>query len=116
MRQVILWVEDPSKKKKLFAILQDPKHFKPPVIVFVDSKMGADLLAQAVQKVCVHMLLSISYTHYCFVWNCMFVCVYVCVYFEHVCVHRIHIIHVLQTPNIVWLSLMRVTDWLNTVT
>ncbi|XP_063956097.1 probable ATP-dependent RNA helicase DDX59 isoform X2 [Lytechinus pictus] len=52
VKQVILWVEEPSKKKKLFAILQDPKHFRPPALVFVNSKLGADLLAQAVEKCC----------------------------------------------------------------
>ncbi|XP_071507115.1 probable ATP-dependent RNA helicase DDX59, partial [Diadema antillarum] len=52
VKQIILWVEEPSKKKKLFAVLQDPKHFSPPLIIFVDSKMGADLLAQAVEKSC----------------------------------------------------------------
>ncbi|XP_041465090.1 probable ATP-dependent RNA helicase DDX59 isoform X1 [Lytechinus variegatus] len=52
VKQVILWVEEPSKKKKLFAILQDPKHFRPPALVFVNSKPGADLLAQAVGKSC----------------------------------------------------------------
>lgn len=51
VKQIVLWVEDKSKKKHLFSILQDPKHFTPPVVVFVDSKMGADLLAEAVQKV-----------------------------------------------------------------
>ena len=51
VKQIILWVEDKSKKKRLFSILQDSKHFRPPVVVFVDSKMGADLLAEAIQKV-----------------------------------------------------------------
>ncbi|XP_005073490.1 probable ATP-dependent RNA helicase DDX59 [Mesocricetus auratus] len=51
VRQIILWVEDPGKKKKLFEILNDKKLFKPPVLVFVDCKLGADLLSEAVQKV-----------------------------------------------------------------
>lgn len=51
VKQVVMWVEDKSKKKHLFSILQDSRHFKPPVVVFVASKMGADLLAEAVQKV-----------------------------------------------------------------
>lgn len=51
VKQLVLWVEDKSKKKHLFSILQDSRHFKPPVVVFVASKMGADLLAEAVQKV-----------------------------------------------------------------
>ncbi|KAF7470106.1 probable ATP-dependent RNA helicase DDX59 [Marmota monax] len=51
VRQIILWVEDPAKKKKLFEILNDKKLFKPPVLVFVDCRLGADLLSEAVQKV-----------------------------------------------------------------
>lgn len=51
VKQVVLWVEDKSKKKRLFSILQDSKHFRPPIVVFVDSKMGADLLAEAVCEV-----------------------------------------------------------------
>ncbi|XP_003792348.1 probable ATP-dependent RNA helicase DDX59 [Otolemur garnettii] len=51
VRQIILWVEDPAKKKKLFEILNDKKLFKPPVLVFVDCKLGADLLSEAVQKI-----------------------------------------------------------------
>ncbi|XP_029211500.2 probable ATP-dependent RNA helicase DDX59 [Acropora millepora] len=57
VKQVVLWVEDKSKKKRLFSILQDSKHFRPPIVVFVDSKMGADLLAEAVCEVCeIHCL------------------------------------------------------------
>ncbi|XP_055090832.1 probable ATP-dependent RNA helicase DDX59 isoform X3 [Symphalangus syndactylus] len=51
VRQIILWVEDPAKKKKLFEILNDKKLFKPPVLVFVDCKLGADLLSEAVEKI-----------------------------------------------------------------
>lgn len=51
VRQIVLWVEEPAKKKKLFEILNDKKLFKPPVLVFVDCKLGADLLSEAVQKV-----------------------------------------------------------------
>ncbi|XP_010980505.1 probable ATP-dependent RNA helicase DDX59 isoform X1 [Camelus dromedarius] len=51
VRQIVLWVEDPAKKKKLFEILNDKKLFKPPVLVFVDCKLGADLLSEAVEKI-----------------------------------------------------------------
>ncbi|XP_014889711.1 putative ATP-dependent RNA helicase DDX59 [Poecilia latipinna] len=51
VRQILLWVEEPSKKKKLFEILNDNKLFLPPVVVFVDCKLGADLLCEAVAKV-----------------------------------------------------------------
>uniref|UniRef100_A0A6P8HX19 RNA helicase n=1 Tax=Actinia tenebrosa TaxID=6105 RepID=A0A6P8HX19_ACTTE len=52
VKQLVLWVEEKSKKKHLFSILNDSKHFKPPVVVFVDSKIGADMLAEAIQKMC----------------------------------------------------------------
>ncbi|CAH1254758.1 DDX59 [Branchiostoma lanceolatum] len=52
VKQTVMWVEENSKKKMLFTILQDPKHYQPPVLVFVDSRMGADLLAEAVQTKC----------------------------------------------------------------
>uniref|UniRef100_A0A3Q0RJZ3 RNA helicase n=1 Tax=Amphilophus citrinellus TaxID=61819 RepID=A0A3Q0RJZ3_AMPCI len=51
VRQILLWVEEPSKKKKLFEILNDSKLYQPPVVVFVESKLGADLLCEAVVKV-----------------------------------------------------------------
>ncbi|XP_060630558.2 probable ATP-dependent RNA helicase DDX59 [Anolis sagrei] len=51
VRQIILWVEEPSKKKKLFEILNDKKLFKPPILVFVECKLGADLLSDAVHKI-----------------------------------------------------------------
>ncbi|XP_036210856.1 probable ATP-dependent RNA helicase DDX59 isoform X2 [Myotis myotis] len=51
VRQIVLWVEEPAKKKKLFEILNDKKLFQPPVLVFVDCRLGADLLSEAVQKV-----------------------------------------------------------------
>ncbi|XP_033125171.1 probable ATP-dependent RNA helicase DDX59 [Anneissia japonica] len=52
VKHTVLWVEDPSKKKKLFTILQDPKHYKPPLVVFVDSKLGCEMLAQTIRKIC----------------------------------------------------------------
>ncbi|MBN3279372.1 DDX59 helicase, partial [Polyodon spathula] len=51
VRQIVLWVEEPSKKKKLFEILNDSKLYHPPVLVFVDCKLGADLLCDAIHKV-----------------------------------------------------------------
>ncbi|KAK7889810.1 hypothetical protein WMY93_025370 [Mugilogobius chulae] len=51
VRQILLWVEEPSKKKKLFDILHDSKLYQPPVVVFVSCKLGADLLCEAVAKV-----------------------------------------------------------------
>eukprot|EP00069_Balaena_mysticetus_P011187 bmy_21107T0 len=37
--------------KYVFLMFQDKKLFKPPVLVFVDCKLGADLLSEAVQKI-----------------------------------------------------------------
>lgn len=51
VKQVIIWVEDKSKKKRLFSLLKDSKYFTPPILVFVDSRLGADMLSEAVQKV-----------------------------------------------------------------
>uniref|UniRef100_A0A3P9MIY8 RNA helicase n=1 Tax=Oryzias latipes TaxID=8090 RepID=A0A3P9MIY8_ORYLA len=51
IKQILLWVEEPSKKKKLFEILNDSKLYQPPVVVFVECKAGADLLCEAVSKV-----------------------------------------------------------------
>jgi ATP-dependent RNA helicase DDX59 len=46
-----MWVEDSRKKNKLFEILQNPQYYHPPLIVFVDSKVGAEMLADAIEKV-----------------------------------------------------------------
>lgn len=35
----------------LFVVFQDSKLYQPPVVVFVDCKLGADLLCEAVAKV-----------------------------------------------------------------
>ena len=51
VKQIVLWVEDISKKKKLFSIINDRKHFLPPAIVFVESKMGAEMLCEAISQV-----------------------------------------------------------------
>ncbi|XP_069593432.1 probable ATP-dependent RNA helicase DDX59 [Ranitomeya imitator] len=51
VRQIVLWVEEPSKKKKLFEVLNDSKLFQPPVLVFVDCRLGADLLSDAIRKI-----------------------------------------------------------------
>lgn len=51
VKQIILWVEEKSKKKRLFDLVNDKRHFLPPVLIFVDSKIGADMLADALNKV-----------------------------------------------------------------
>jgi len=51
VHQVILWVEDTSKRKKLFSVIREPKHFHPPMLVFVESRLGADMLSEAIQEV-----------------------------------------------------------------
>lgn len=37
--------------KFVFLMFQDKKLFQPPVLVFVDCRLGADLLSEAVQKI-----------------------------------------------------------------
>ncbi|KAK8940971.1 DEAD-box ATP-dependent RNA helicase 41 [Platanthera zijinensis] len=48
VKQVVIWIESKHKKKKLFEILTSKQHFKPPVVVFVASRCGADLLSEAI--------------------------------------------------------------------
>ena len=48
VKQLAIWVESKEKKQKLFEILESKKHFKPPVVVYVGSRLGADLLANAI--------------------------------------------------------------------
>lgn len=48
IKQIAIWVESKHKKQKLFDILMSRQHFNPPVVVFVSSRMGADLLAEAI--------------------------------------------------------------------
>ena len=48
VRQLAIWVESKQKKQKLFDILTSKQHFKPPVVVFVGSRLGADLLSEAI--------------------------------------------------------------------
>ena len=45
VKQIVLWIENDIKKKKLISILQDTRFNTPPVLVFVESKFGALLLA-----------------------------------------------------------------------
>ncbi|KAL0435481.1 UNVERIFIED_CONTAM: DEAD-box ATP-dependent RNA helicase 41 [Sesamum radiatum] len=48
VKQLVIWVESNKKKQKLFDILTSKQHFKPPVVVFVGSRLGADLLSGAI--------------------------------------------------------------------
>ncbi|KAL6953591.1 DEAD-box ATP-dependent RNA helicase 41 [Sarracenia purpurea var. burkii] len=48
VKQLPIWVESKQKKQKLFDILMSKQHFMPPVVVFVGSRLGADLLSEAV--------------------------------------------------------------------
>lgn len=51
VKQLAIWVESKQKKQKLFDILTSQKHFKPPVVIYVGSRLGADLLANAITVV-----------------------------------------------------------------
>lgn len=48
VKQITIWVDSKQKKKKLFDILTSKQHFMPPVVVFVGSRLGADLLSEAI--------------------------------------------------------------------
>ncbi|EDV26272.1 uncharacterized protein TRIADDRAFT_23332 [Trichoplax adhaerens] len=52
VKHLVLWVEEQSKKKMLFTIINDGKHFHPPTLIFVASKIGADFLADAINAKC----------------------------------------------------------------
>ncbi|EOA32441.1 hypothetical protein CARUB_v10015716mg, partial [Capsella rubella] len=51
VNQLAIWVDAKQKKQKLFEILRSQKHFKPPAVVYVSSRVGADLLANAITVV-----------------------------------------------------------------
>uniref|UniRef100_A0ACD5Z5D5 Uncharacterized protein n=1 Tax=Avena sativa TaxID=4498 RepID=A0ACD5Z5D5_AVESA len=48
VKQVVIWVESKQKKQKIFEVMTSKQHFKPPAIVFVNSRVGADLLSEAI--------------------------------------------------------------------
>lgn len=48
VKQTVIWVDSNRKKQKLFEILKSSTHYHPPVVVFVGSRLGADLLAEAI--------------------------------------------------------------------
>ncbi|KAI8082802.1 P-loop containing nucleoside triphosphate hydrolase protein [Halteromyces radiatus] len=50
VRQTVLWVENDKKAKRLLSILNNPKYFLPPILVFVESRLGAEFLTRAIQK------------------------------------------------------------------
>ncbi|KAG0228307.1 P-loop containing nucleoside triphosphate hydrolase protein [Mortierella sp. GBAus27b] len=52
IKQTILWVENESKKKQLFSLLRDPAYFRPPILIFVESRVGTELLSHAIQAKC----------------------------------------------------------------
>lgn len=48
VKQLAIWVESNKKKQKLFDILMSKQHFTPPAVVYVGSRLGADLLSNAI--------------------------------------------------------------------
>lgn len=48
VKQIPIWVETKHKKQKLFDILTSERHFSPPALVYVSSRLGADLLSNAI--------------------------------------------------------------------
>ncbi|KAF8081794.1 hypothetical protein N665_0866s0002 [Sinapis alba] len=51
VKQLAIWVDAKQKKQKLFEILTSQNHFNPPAVVYVSSRAGADLLANAITVV-----------------------------------------------------------------
>lgn len=49
VKQTVIWVESKNKKQKLFDILKSSQHFTPPAVVFVNSRLGSDLLSDAIK-------------------------------------------------------------------
>lgn len=49
VKQTVIWVESKNKKQKLFDILKSSQHFRPPAVVFVNSRLGSDLLSDAIK-------------------------------------------------------------------
>lgn len=60
VNQLAIWVDAKQKKQKLFEILTSQNHFKPPAVVYVSSRVGADLLANAITVVTGIKALSIQ--------------------------------------------------------
>eukprot|EP00850_Spirogloea_muscicola_P018427 SM000168S02626 [mRNA] locus=s168:241567:246578:+ [translate_table: standard] len=50
VQQTVIWVENKDKRQKLFDIFADPKHFHPPTLVFVESRLGAEMLASSIRQ------------------------------------------------------------------
>ncbi|KAJ8773298.1 hypothetical protein K2173_028475 [Erythroxylum novogranatense] len=46
--RLAIWVESKQKMQKLFDILMSKQHFNPPAIIYMGSKLGADLLSNAI--------------------------------------------------------------------
>ena len=46
-----MWVDNNQKKSQLFKVLWNEKTYVPPIVVFVNSRKGAELLADAISKV-----------------------------------------------------------------
>lgn len=55
VRQTVIWVDNKSKAKRLFSILQDPKYFLVPILVFVASRLGSEFLTRAIKKKLHHL-------------------------------------------------------------
>ena len=51
VKQTVIWVESNKKKTKLFDVLKSEAHYRPPLVVFVSSRVGADLLSEAIYHV-----------------------------------------------------------------
>ena len=52
MEQRVYLMTEAEKRKKLLAVLEEPE---PPIIIFVNQKKGADVLAKSLEKMGVYM-------------------------------------------------------------
>ena len=55
--QRVFLVTEAEKRKKLLAVLEEPEA-EPPIIIFVNQKKGADVLAKSLEKI------GVSATHF----------------------------------------------------
>ena len=65
-------ITEAEKRKKLLAVLEEPEA-EPPIIIFVNQKKGADVLAKSLEKI------GVSGTLWPVQPLCVCVCVCVCV-------------------------------------
>jgi ATP-dependent RNA helicase DDX23/PRP28 len=51
VEQIVMMMSEESKRKKIVEVLSSTDLYKPPIMVFVNQKRGADLLGKGLQKI-----------------------------------------------------------------